>query len=248
MFSCSFPLIMIRYMFKSAERAALQEIGPRFTLKLKYIKKGIPAVHQFGAAPPPLVFDDDDDGEDEEAAAAKSVDDGAATNAAVNDASVEPPAPATGPAAPGKDEEYIWQWKVRLVPTAFNCNNGCLCAYSDPPRFSLNSKYLGRHFFCRCCRTSVCYGARRAFPAPSVDSSRMSLWYLTTPTAGLSKVCLHACPHALLHITLYYVSCRSLVVLNTMRLMGLAAQQEADFFRRSWPMREFESDDRRRSP
>lgn len=85
----------IRYMFKSTERAALQEIGPRFTLKLKYIKKGVPAVHQLGAAPPPLQFDEDnEDGEEEE-----------------NKPATKTPGAA---AAPAKDEEYIWQWKVRF--------------------------------------------------------------------------------------------------------------------------------------
>lgn len=102
-------------MFKSAERAALQEIGPRFTLKLKYIKKGIPAVHQFGAAPPPLVFDDDDGDEEDEKAAAKSIDDAATKTDSASAVDVDEPAPVKGPAAgPGKDEEYIWQWKVRI--------------------------------------------------------------------------------------------------------------------------------------
>lgn len=82
-------------MFKSTERAALQEIGPRFTLKLKYIKKGVPAVHQLGAAPPPLQFDDDNEDAEEEENAPAPKTPGAAT-------------------APAKDEEYIWQWKVRF--------------------------------------------------------------------------------------------------------------------------------------
>lgn len=82
-------------MFKSTERAALQEIGPRFTLKLKYIKKGIPAVHQLGAAPPPLQFDNDEGDEEE-----KHIDAAAK--------------PTSTTALPAKDEEYIWQWKVGL--------------------------------------------------------------------------------------------------------------------------------------
>ena len=31
-----------RYAFRSTEKVALQEIGPRFTLKLKWLKKGLP--------------------------------------------------------------------------------------------------------------------------------------------------------------------------------------------------------------
>ncbi|KAI4523748.1 Brix-domain-containing protein, partial [Schizophyllum commune Loenen D] len=46
-----------RYAFRSTEKVALQEIGPRFTLKLRWLKKGIPAVQQFGAPPKPLEFD-----------------------------------------------------------------------------------------------------------------------------------------------------------------------------------------------
>jgi ribosome production factor 1 len=31
-----------RYAFRSTEKVALQEIGPRFTLKLKWLKRGLP--------------------------------------------------------------------------------------------------------------------------------------------------------------------------------------------------------------
>ncbi|KIM90614.1 hypothetical protein PILCRDRAFT_812370 [Piloderma croceum F 1598] len=40
-----------RYAFRSEEKVALQEIGPRFTLKLRSLRKGIPAVQNFGEAP-----------------------------------------------------------------------------------------------------------------------------------------------------------------------------------------------------
>lgn len=33
-----------RYAFKSTEKTALQEIGPRFTLKLRWMKRGLPSV------------------------------------------------------------------------------------------------------------------------------------------------------------------------------------------------------------
>jgi ribosome production factor 1 len=95
-------------MFKSAEKTALQEIGPRFTLKLRYIKKGIPAVHQLGAAPPPLEFDNED--ADEEVIPADSERPDKVTEK--HDASAASTAPQKY-AAPAKDEEYIWQWKVR---------------------------------------------------------------------------------------------------------------------------------------
>jgi hypothetical protein len=34
----------IRYVFDSPTKARLQEIGPRFTLKLRWLKKGLPSV------------------------------------------------------------------------------------------------------------------------------------------------------------------------------------------------------------
>jgi ribosome production factor 1 len=81
-------------MFKSTEKAALQEIGPRFTLKLRWLKKGTPAVQSLGAPPPPLVLDQDGDlGEDEKK-------DGEAS-------------------APKKEEEFEWQWRVSLCSFVF---------------------------------------------------------------------------------------------------------------------------------
>lgn len=44
-------LVLARYAFRSEEKVALQEIGPRFTLKLRSLRKGIPAVQNFGEAP-----------------------------------------------------------------------------------------------------------------------------------------------------------------------------------------------------
>lgn len=81
-----------RYAFRSTEKVALQEIGPRFTLKLRSLKKGIPAVQQFGEAPKPLEFDAAETAEptpeDDEARETKKVD------------------------AP-KQDEFLWVWKVR---------------------------------------------------------------------------------------------------------------------------------------
>ncbi|KAG9128538.1 hypothetical protein FRC07_003427 [Ceratobasidium sp. 392] len=49
-----------RYAFRSTEKAALQEIGPRFTLKLRSLKKGVPVVEVGSEPPPPLEFANDD--------------------------------------------------------------------------------------------------------------------------------------------------------------------------------------------
>ena len=35
-----FLLFTLRYIFKSKDKAELQELGPRFTLKLKWLQKG----------------------------------------------------------------------------------------------------------------------------------------------------------------------------------------------------------------
>ncbi|KAG8916738.1 hypothetical protein FRC02_003618 [Tulasnella sp. 418] len=91
-----------RYMFKSTEKAALQEIGPRFTLKLRWLKKGIPAVQNLGAPPPPL----------------KIADDNEETNELENpaDASSEGTS-KTKTAVPTTEEEYAWVWKPELEVT-----------------------------------------------------------------------------------------------------------------------------------
>ncbi|PFH51869.1 hypothetical protein AMATHDRAFT_74734 [Amanita thiersii Skay4041] len=84
-----------RYAFRSTEKVALQEIGPRFTLKLRWLKKNIPAVKNFGEAPQPLKFDT------EESETGNNV-----------------PLPSPTPKfVPPKEDEYIWQWKPELETT-----------------------------------------------------------------------------------------------------------------------------------
>ncbi len=51
-------MILSRYAFRSTEKVALQEIGPRFTLKLRSLKNGLPAVNYLGDVAKPLEFDD----------------------------------------------------------------------------------------------------------------------------------------------------------------------------------------------
>lgn len=75
----------VRYAFRSTEKAALQEIGPRFTLKLRWLKKGIPAVQNFGAPAAPLQLAADEP-----------------EGASQNDEPIVPPV----------TDEYEWQWRV----------------------------------------------------------------------------------------------------------------------------------------
>lgn len=69
----------------------MQEIGPRFTLKLRWLKKGIPAVQNFGEAPKPLEFDAEPPAEPAE------------------EAQTDTPVAKT---QPPKQDEYLWIWKV----------------------------------------------------------------------------------------------------------------------------------------
>ncbi|KAG1808606.1 Brix-domain-containing protein [Suillus subaureus] len=91
-----------RYAFRSPEKVALQEIGPRFTLKLRWLKRGLPAVQNFGASPDALEI-----------------------NVGTEELP-EPPEEAPMPEQdeesgmklnPPKDNEYIWRWKPELETT-----------------------------------------------------------------------------------------------------------------------------------
>ena len=89
-----------RYAFRSTEKAALQEIGPRFTLKLRWLKKGLPSVGgAFGAGEHPPGLEVDVGSGDGETDGTKE--DGQATSSS----EVELPK--------GGQEEYEWMWKVR---------------------------------------------------------------------------------------------------------------------------------------
>jgi len=102
----SFLWALCRYAFRSTEKVALQEIGPRFTLKLRWLKKGIPAVHDFGEEPQPLILDvppvptgerDQEPSESPE------------------ELLMEQEEPRTK-TVPPKHDEFIWAWKVSITP------------------------------------------------------------------------------------------------------------------------------------
>ncbi|KAI1796598.1 Brix-domain-containing protein [Ganoderma leucocontextum] len=95
-----------RYAFRSPEKVALQEIGPRFTLKLRSLKKGLPAVKNLGAPSKPLEFDA---GEDEEAAPT----DVPGQEMAVD----EQPEPERKEVVPPTEDEFLWTWKPELETT-----------------------------------------------------------------------------------------------------------------------------------
>ncbi|KAG8220939.1 anticodon-binding protein [Butyriboletus roseoflavus] len=97
-----------RYAFRSPEKVALQEIGPRFTLKLRWVKKGLPAVQNFGAAPPSLEISVGT--EEAEGLVHESPLEGVR-----DDAETKLDAPCTR--NPPKDNDFLWQWKPELETT-----------------------------------------------------------------------------------------------------------------------------------
>ncbi|PAV19708.1 Brix-domain-containing [Pyrrhoderma noxium] len=105
-----------RYAFRSAEKAALQEIGPRFTLKLKWMKKGIPAVHSLGnpALPLEVAHTSEDDIFEQDESPAEVLEDGEGGEDVEKKDSTErhlsPPPPPT-------QDEYIWMWKPEAETT-----------------------------------------------------------------------------------------------------------------------------------
>lgn len=95
------------YAFRSTERVALQEIGPRFTLKLRSLKRGLPAVNYLGDVAKPLEFDDF--GESEEKT--ERIVDDAQGESDVEEGTPEVAKPSKK--VPPKVDEYEWVWKVR---------------------------------------------------------------------------------------------------------------------------------------
>ncbi|KAJ7831888.1 anticodon-binding protein [Mycena leptocephala] len=105
-----------RYAFRSPEKVALQEIGPRFTLRLQSLRKGIPAVQRFGDEPKPLIFEvgSQEEGEEgtlEEESAAPQPEDAETEDAETKTAS------APKVVVPPTTDEYLWEWKPELETT-----------------------------------------------------------------------------------------------------------------------------------
>ena len=97
---------LLRYMFRNTERTNLQEIGPRFTLKLRWLKKGMPAVGAAGTVAQKLMTAAEEDEEE----AQKKLAEGKKGN---------------GVRTPGS-EEFEWMWKVGLS------SKPCALILTDP--------------------------------------------------------------------------------------------------------------------
>lgn len=119
-----------RYAFRSTEKVALQEIGPRFTLKLRYMKKGLPAVKNLGAPSKHLEFDAEE--HEQEKLALKDIEMGeSAAQEQDAEGEKEPEPPKQKKVVPPTEDEYLWIWKVRifLVGVAIYAN-GLVCSRS----------------------------------------------------------------------------------------------------------------------
>ncbi|OSD03056.1 Brix-domain-containing protein [Trametes coccinea BRFM310] len=107
-----------RYAFRSPEKVALQEIGPRFTLKLRYLKKGLPAVKNLGAPSKPLEFDTEENEQQQEAQALKEVEMGeAAPQDHEGEGEAKPQEQKQKKVVPPTEDEYLWIWKPELETT-----------------------------------------------------------------------------------------------------------------------------------
>ena len=89
-----------RYAFRSTEKVALQEIGPRFTLKLRWLKKGIPTLQNFGEEPKALDFD------------VKPTDVEEKTDEGGTEHEVTPKPQKSNTSYPPTQAEFLWVWQV----------------------------------------------------------------------------------------------------------------------------------------
>jgi len=113
-----------RYAFRSTERAALQEIGPRFTLKLRSLRTELPAVKEFGEPSTQLEFDEFDDtavdeGQPEGESSVQLPEEGADEGGKDGDGeeNKELESKPKEKAKPPTVDEYQWQWKPQLETT-----------------------------------------------------------------------------------------------------------------------------------
>lgn len=100
---------------------ALQEIGPRFTLKLRSLRKGLPAVQNFGEAPKPVELEVGTQAEEEEEARqeaeAKPVGEGSLEPNEETDVDAEGNESTPKKVVkPPTQDEFLWVWKVSILP------------------------------------------------------------------------------------------------------------------------------------
>ncbi|WVF67910.1 hypothetical protein IAT40_002672 [Kwoniella sp. CBS 6097] len=105
-----------RYMFASATSAKLQEIGPRFTLKLRWLRKGLPAVTAPDGRAPAGENDDDIDFSSDEEGDKKDEDEAMEEMNGPSEPAQKSKGKEKGIKVPKLDaeQEYEWKWKPKM--------------------------------------------------------------------------------------------------------------------------------------
>ncbi|CCM01797.1 uncharacterized protein FIBRA_03864 [Fibroporia radiculosa] len=106
-----------RYAFRSTEKVSLQEIGPRFTLKLRSLRKGLPAVKNLGEPSKPLEFDTFEDGDGEDVKMGEEGQEKQEPDQDDEEEGVEKEAQVPKKVLPPTEDEYQWVWKPELETT-----------------------------------------------------------------------------------------------------------------------------------
>jgi ribosome production factor 1 len=108
---------VFRYAFRSPEKVQLQEIGPRFTLKLRSLRKGLPAVKNLGEVRKDLEFDTFEDDANQEDKLVNTGEQPRGEQPQGEDADINTERSGTThghfrKVLPPKEDEYVWTWKV----------------------------------------------------------------------------------------------------------------------------------------
>ena len=98
----SLTVAVCSYAFRSADKAALQEIGPRFTLKLRSLKKGVPTVETGSKPPPALEFAPDEEPD-------------STNEVAAPDEEAESEKMKTAKLPVPDNNDFEWAWKVSTI-------------------------------------------------------------------------------------------------------------------------------------
>jgi hypothetical protein len=143
-----------RYVFDSPTKARLQEIGPRFTLKLRWLKNGLPAV----TAPDGRIAHG---GDAEDSYQVNEAQEKADEDDAMGDIGKPAPTPTPtgdgGPIIPPLDQEqeYEWKWRVSLIAIHLFFS-GEANYRRDADDDSQRWRFRGELSFCRSRHTVLC--------------------------------------------------------------------------------------------
>lgn len=116
-------------MFSSPTSAKLQEIGPRFTLKLRWLRKGLPTVSAADGRPPsggdkedeedPVQSDQEEvDEKQEKMDEDEAMGEMGSASAGVKKQSLKD----LGIPALDEEQEYEWKWKVSYAVSIIACH------------------------------------------------------------------------------------------------------------------------------